>query len=270
LVMKAAANHLAGVTLELGGKSPVVIDRRVNMAQVAKRLAWAKLLNAGQICVAPDYIFVHEDDREAFLSEIQRVFRQLYGAHPNESNDYQRIITPHHARRIEGLISEAVAGGARLVLGGQDRPEDCYIEPTVLTDIPVGASILDEEIFGPVMPVLTYRSLDEVVSFARARPIPLTINIYSRRRRTIRRLMRDIPSGTVSINQGVVHVGHSGLPFGGLGNSGVGVSHGEAAFHSFTHQRGVYQQILPGAVELLRAPYTAFSRRLVRFVLRWL
>lgn len=268
-VMAAAAAHPCSVTLELGGKSPVIVDETADAAVAARRLVWAKLLNAGQICVAPDYVFVHAAQRDAFLSALQSAIPREYGADPSASPDYQRIVNQRHTERIGGLIDDALAGGARALVGGEVRPDQCYVAPTVLLDVAPSAQILEEEIFGPVLPVLVYDDIETVMQAIESRPTPLALYIYSKSRRNISAISARLQSGGVSINNSVVHVSSTSLPFGGLGNSGVGVGHGEFGFREFTHFRGMYQQLIPGAAELLTPPYRDFKRRIIAFVLRW-
>lgn len=270
LVMAAAAAHPCSVTLELGGKSPVVVDETANAAVAARRLVWAKFVNAGQICVAPDYVLVHASKKAAFLEAVQEAIHREYGASPADSADFQRIVNARHTERIGGLVDEAKAGGATVLTGGEVDASRCYVAPTVLVDVATDAQIMQEEIFGPVLPVLVYEEIEEAMRLIESRPTPLALYIYSRSRRNIRQLLDRLQSGGVSINNSVVHVSSTSLPFGGLGNSGVGVGHGEWGFHEFTHYRGVYQQLIPGASELLTPPYTDFKRRLIRAVLRWL
>jgi aldehyde dehydrogenase (NAD+) len=268
--MAAAAAHPCSVTLELGGKSPVVVDETANAEVAARRLVWAKFVNAGQICVAPDYVLVHTSKKAAFLEAVQEAIRQEYGASPADSADFQRIVNARHTERIGGLVDEAKAGGATVLTGGEVDASRCYVAPTVLVDVATDAQIMQEEIFGPVLPVLVYEEIEEAMRLIESRPTPLALYIYSRSRRNIRQLLDRLQSGGVSINNSVVHVSSTSLPFGGLGNSGVGVGHGEWGFREFTHYRGVYQQLIPGASELLTPPYTDFKRRLIRAVLRWL
>ena len=269
LVMAAAARIPCSVTLELGGKSPVFVLPDARISEVAETLAWAKTANAGQICVAPDYVLVHSSQRDALVDAVAAAIARLY-PDGTQSPDYQNIVAPHHATRLRSAIDEAVAGGARLAYtapGGETGP--CSVAPTVLTDLPPGCSLLEEEIFGPVLPVVTYTDLDEAVAFVRARPIPLALYIFGRSRRSIRSILSRVPSGNASINAAVVHVSSTSLPFGGLGPSGIGSGHGRYGFDEFTHSRGMYQQVLPGAAGLLRPPYTPARRKLADFLLRW-
>lgn len=270
LVMAAAAKHPCSVTLELGGKSPAIVDASANLDQAARRIAWAKLVNAGQICVAPDYLLIPSNLRDDFVKRLIRAMREYYGANPKESPDFQRIVNPRHAHRIAGLIEDAVERGARIVHGGNSDPESAYVAPTILVDVPRDSAILQEEIFGPVLPILTFNDELEVVAEVNSRPTPLALYIYSRRRRAIRRWLQQMTSGGAAINQSVVHVGHHSLPFGGKGNSGIGVGHGLYGFREFTHERGMFQQVLPSAADALTPPYSPWKRKLINFVLRWI
>ena len=270
IVMAAAAKHPCSVTLELGGKSPAIVDESADLKVVARRLAWGKCVNAGQICVSPDYALVPTSLRDAFVDALRSAMIAQYGPDPAKSPDYQRIVNSRHAARIAGLIQDAVDRGARVAHGGQVDPERAYIAPTILVDVPRDALILSEEVFGPVLPVLTYDHELDLVAEVESRPTPLALYLYSVQRKKVRRLLNRLQSGGAAINQSVVHVGHRALPFGGHGNSGIGAGHGHYGFLEFTHQRGVYQQILPSAAEALAPPYTEWKRKLIRAVLRWL
>lgn len=270
IVMRAAAKHPCSVTLELGGKSPVIVDDLKSLKSTAKKIAWAKLSNAGQICVAPDYVFIPSHRKEEFLQALKNAMIELYPGGLEENKDFQRIAAPHHAERIGKLVNDAVDRGATLLHGGSVNTEKCWVEPTILSDVDANASILEEEIFGPVLPVVTYQSLDEVVSFINERPTPLALYIYSKRKKFIREVLDQVQSGGASINNCVIHVSSNHLPFGGLGNSGIGSGHGEHGFREFTHYRGVYEQHFDGAGALLMPPYTQWKTKLVDRLLRWL
>lgn len=270
LVMAAAAEHPCSVTLELGGKSPAIVDPSADLKQSASRIAWGKCVNAGQICVSPDYALVPTHQRDAFVEAMTKAMEGMYSKNPEGAEDYQRIVNSRHAARIAGLVQDAVDRGARIAHGGQFDVKEAFIAPTILVDVPKDAAILEEEIFGPVLPVLTYDSTEDVVETIASRPTPLALYIYGKHRKRTRYYVQRLQSGGVAINQSVVHVGHQALPFGGLGNSGIGSGHGHYGFREFTHERGVYQQVLPSAAEFLSPPYSPWKRRLVGWVLRWL
>jgi aldehyde dehydrogenase (NAD+) len=270
VVMSAAAKIPCSVTLELGGKSPVIIDKSADIKATAKRIAWAKLSNAGQICVAPDYILVHESKRDELVEALKQAMDTLYPNAASKSRDYQRIVHPRHAERIQALIVDAKERGAKVVKGGQVDVQACEVAPTLLVDVPGDSHVLQEEIFGPILPILTWNEPDEAIAFILARPTPLALYLYGSRRRLTARFVDEIPSGGVSINNSVIHVSSTDLPFGGLGSSGIGSSNGEFGFREFTHFRGMYAQRWSGLGPLLMPPYTSKKTRLVDFALRWL
>jgi len=270
IVMAAAAKIPCSVTLELGGKSPVIMDSSANIKASAKRIAWAKLSNAGQICVAPDYILVHESKRDELVEALKQAMDALYPNADSKAQDYQRIVHPRHAERIQGLITDAKERGAQVVQGGQVDVQGCEVAPTLLVDVPADSQILQEEIFGPVLPIVTWKEPEEAIAFIRARPTPLALYLYGKKRSLTRRFIEEIPSGGVSINNSVIHVSSTDLPFGGLGSSGIGSSNGVYGFREFTHYRGMYAQRWAGFGPALMPPYTQRKSRLIDIVLRWL
>ena len=270
LVMRAASQHPCSVTLELGGKSPVIVDDRIDLESVAKKVAWAKLSNAGQICVAPDYVLIPSVRKSAFVDALKQAMMELYPGAMDTNKDFQRIVAPHHAERIARLVDDAVARGAEVHVGGAHDPQQCFVHPTVLSNVDGQSEILEEEIFGPVLPIVTYDSLDEAVDFVNERPTPLALYVFSKRKAFVNDVLNRIQSGGVSINNCVLHVSSTHLPFGGLGNSGIGSGHGAFGFTEFTHLRGVYEQRIDGAGALLMPPYTAWKTKLIDRLLRWL
>lgn len=270
IVMKAAAQHPCSVTLELGGKSPVIVDDMKSLKDAAQKIAWAKLSNAGQICVAPDYVFVPAHRKEDFVRAVKQAMLDMYPGDIEGNKDFQRIVAPHHAERISKLVDDAIARGAKQELGGPSAAGKCLVPPTILTGIDPDAAVLEEEIFGPVLPIVTYESFEEVERFVNARPTPLALYIFSKRKRFVDRVLSQIQSGGACINNCVIHVSSNHLPFGGLGNSGIGSGHGKYGFDEFTHMRGVYEQRFDGAGALLMPPYTAWKTKLIDRLLRWL
>ena len=270
IVMKAAAQHPCSVTLELGGKSPVIVDDLKSMKDAAKKIAWAKLSNAGQICVAPDYVFVPTHRKDDFISAVKQAMMEMYPGEINGNKDFQRIVAPHHAERISKLVDDAVARGAKMELGRGAEADACFVPPTILTGVDPNAAVLEEEIFGPVLPILTYDAFEEVEQFVNARPTPLALYVFSKRKSFVSNVLSEIQSGGACINNCVIHVSSNHLPFGGLGNSGIGSGHGEYGFTEFTHLRGVYEQRFDGAGALLMPPYTAWKTKLIDRLLRWL
>jgi aldehyde dehydrogenase (NAD+) len=264
IVMKAAAEHLTSVTLELGGKSPAVVDRTANIGEAAKKIAWGKFFNCGQICIAPDYALVHESVRDEFLDKLRASVAALGDA----SRGW--IVNDRHAARVQRLIDGALAAGAEAVTGGNVNGRE--IAPTILTGVPSDAAVMQEEIFGPVLPVLTYRTLGEAFDVIESREHPLVLYIFSRDRAVARDIVRHTRAGGTAINHTLIHFYQLDLPFGGVGNSGVGKSHGFAGFEAFTNPRGILDQRLPfSAIELLYPPYTGKLKQfLIDFTVRWL
>lgn len=270
IVMRAAAEHPCSVTLELGGKSPVIVDESAPLKATAKKIAWAKLSNAGQICVAPDYIFVPRAMETEFAEAVKNAMTELYPGIVADNPDYQRIVKDVHAERLLELIDDAVSKGATVAHGGQSDAEACLVHPTILSDLSPDSKIMEEEVFGPVLPIIPYDDVEEAVKAINSRPIPLALYIYSKRSRFVSHLLNSIQSGGASINNSVIHVSSNHLPFGGQGNSGIGSGHGEYGFREFTHMRGVYEQRVDGAASLLMPPYTAWKTKLIDRLLRWL
>ncbi|HJV69635.1 aldehyde dehydrogenase family protein [Ideonella sp.] len=276
IVMAAAAQHLTSVTLELGGKSPTIVDESADLAQAAQLIMWGKLTNAGQTCVAPDHVFVHRSVSERFVQLCREAIAARYGQTPDAiagSPDLARMITPRHAQRVGALVDEAVARGARVAAGGEHTTEARYVAPTLLTDVPAEAAISHEEIFGPVLPIEAYDDLDEVIRRVNAAPKPLALYVWSRDRRVAERVIEQTSSGGVCLNLCVQQYAHAGLPFGGVNNSGIGNAHGVFGFKAFSHERAF---LAAGPVTLLKwffPPYTKLSARLSRLLvqsLKWI
>ncbi|HJW43264.1 MAG TPA: aldehyde dehydrogenase family protein [Geothrix sp.] len=268
-VMKAAAEHLASVTLELGGKSPVLVDADANLREAARKVAWGKGLNAGQTCVAPDYVLVHTRVHDSFVNELKGAFEAFYGASTEArraSPDLARIINDQHFTRIQALLS----GSAALVaFGGEADAATRYIGPTVLTDVSPSAPIMQEEIFGPLLPVLRVEDMDEAVAFVNARPKPLALYVFSGSGRSAGALLARTTAGGGCINDTVLHFVHTGLPTGGVNTSGFGKAHGRHGFEAFSNARGILRQPTRlSAIQLMYPPYTGFVRRMIDLTLK--
>lgn len=236
-VMAAAAEHLTPVTLELGGRSPVILAPDADVELAAARIAWGKFLNAGQTCVAPDHVWVPEGMAEPFVAALARQITRFYGENPLAGEGLPRIVNRRHFDRLAGLLS-----GGRIAVGGQTDPEGLRIAPTVLVDVPEGSPVLEEEIFGPILPVLLYRSLPELVEAQRQKPRPLALYLFTRSRSVERAVLEALPFGGGCVNDTVVHLADPRLPFGGVGNSGMGACHGKAGFDAFTHEKSVLKK----------------------------
>ena len=241
-VMRAAAEFLTPVTLELGGKSPVIIGEDADLKLAARRLAWGKFLNAGQTCVAPDHVWVPEGMRDALVEELGKQIRALYGENPLESPDLPKIVNEKHFNRVNGLIQRE-----KTAIGGKSDPVTRRIEPTVLVDVTETDAVMGDEIFGPVLPILTYTDLEELLARQQQKPRPLALYLFTRDRRAEERILRMVPSGGVCVNDTVVHLANPNVPFGGVGASGMGACHGKAGFDTFTHYRTVVRR---GALDL--------------------
>jgi aldehyde dehydrogenase (NAD+) len=257
-VMKAAAEHLASVTLELGGKSPAIVDETADVARAASRIAWGKFVNAGQTCVAPDYVLVHESQERAFIDGTVEHVARMYGPTDEDRRrtpDFARMIDAGHFSRIGALLEATVRGGAHVETGGKGDPGERYIAPTVLSNVDFDAPIMSEEIFGPVLPVIPFTSLDDALARVNARPKPLALYAFSRRAEVIERILRGTSAGGTLVNDTVLHVANPSLPFGGVGESGLGSYHGFFGFKAFSHERAVMRQTRLSLAPLLAPPY---------------
>jgi aldehyde dehydrogenase (NAD+) len=230
-----AAEQLVPVTLELGGKSPCIVDTNVNLETAAARIVWGTFTNAGQTCIAPDYVLVHEDRKAALLQAMQAAIRRFYGADPRTSRDYGRIIT---AKRFDTLCRFLQQG--TIVTGGQTDAAERYIAPTILDDVSVDQPVMQEEIFGPILPVFSYRTHEEAIAFIQRHPHPLALYIFSSNRK-VQDLYSQLLFGGACINNTLLHVGNMRLPFGGVGYSGMGQYHGRFSFDTFTRPKAILQ-----------------------------
>ncbi|MEL6901318.1 MAG: aldehyde dehydrogenase, partial [Cyanobacteria bacterium J06606_4] len=237
IVMEAAAKQLTPVTLELGGKSPCIVDANVDVKVAAKRIVWGKYLNAGQTCVAPDYLLVHEKVKPALLSALQVVIREAFGDDPAQSPDLSRLVSDRQFDRVASLLE-----GEDILIGGQTDRAERFIAPTVLNNVSWDASVMQEEIFGPVLPVLSYQDIDSAIAQINARPKPLALYIFSRDEALQNHILSATSSGGACINDVFLHVAIWGMPFGGVGDSGIGAYHGKTSFDTFSHQKSVLKK----------------------------
>ncbi|PSR05600.1 MAG: aldehyde dehydrogenase family protein [Bacteroidetes bacterium SW_11_45_7] len=271
IVMKSAAEHLASVTLELGGKSPTIVDDTANLKEAANRIAWGKFLNCGQTCTAPDYLLLEQKLKDQFVDLLKQSTGTFFGDHPRETTDFSRIVNKKHYQRIKELIDDAVEKGANLAMGGEYDESQNYIAPTILTDVPLDAKIMHEEIFGPVLPVITCKSLQETLDIINDKEKPLALYIFSTNKKNIEEVMSRTYSGGALINDTVLHVTHPNLPFGGINNSGIGNAHGWYGFRAFSHERAVMKQpSFFNSVNLMYPPYNTVARKMINFTLKWL
>jgi aldehyde dehydrogenase (NAD+) len=259
VVMEAAAKHLTPVTLELGGKSPAIVDDDVKLDVAARRIAFGKYLNAGQTCVAPDYVLVSESRIDDLVEGIRTAIRDFYGADPAASSDYARIVNQQHFGRLEGLLASGTP-----VIGGETRPGERYIAPTVLQDVDPDSPVMAEEIFGPILPVLPVAGIDEAIRFVNDRDRPLALYVFSESHAAQDRVLAETSSGGACVNATVMHVAVPQLPFGGVGTSGMGAYHGKESFDVFTHRKSVLAKPTRPDPRLAYPPYTKWKERLIR------
>ena len=269
LVMRAAAKHLSSVTLELGGKSPTIVDETADVDTAAARIAHGKWSNAGQICIAPDYVLVHHSREAELVAALRRCLTEFYGEQPQQSAAYARMVNGRHFERVRAYLADAVERGATVVAGGGVHAASDYIAPTLLTNVPADCQVMTEEIFGPLLPIRTYRRLDEAINHINAGEKPLALYLFSKRQAHIDRVLAETRSGGVCINHSAMHFYNNHLPFGGANNSGTGSDHGWFGFEAFSNRKAVYRQLFPGPTSLLTPPYTGWKRWIIEQTLRW-
>ena len=233
-IMELAAKTLTPVTLELGGKSPCIVDSSANLDYAAKKIAWSKIMNAGQTCVAPDYVLVHKSIKDVLIEKLKLNFKNMLGSDPSKSPDYGRII---NVKRFQKLISFLKEG--KIVSGGRHSEQDLYIEPTILDQVSIQDHVMTEEIFGPILPILTYENRDEVVDWVEKNPFPLSLYIYADDKEVSDFYISRLRFGGCCINNGLIHLGNPNLPFGGVGPSGTGQYHGKYGFENFTRPKAI-------------------------------
>ncbi|NQV77679.1 MAG: aldehyde dehydrogenase family protein [Lutibacter sp.] len=269
IVMAAAAKHLTSVTLELGGKSPTIIDETASIKTAAKRIAWGKFVNAGQVCIAPDYLYVHESKQDELVTEFKKVVHTFYGDSANNSTNYAQIVNLSHKERVGIMLEEAKKEGAMVVCGGTIDAHSNYIEPTILTNVSMESSVMQNEIFGPILPIIPYKNISEVVAAINAKEKPLALYVYSKSKTNTNYILKNTRAGGTCINNNAIHFFNNNLPFGGSNNSGIGKSHGVFGFQEFSNARGVLKQHIPGALEMLMPPYTNFKETLINLTIKW-
>ncbi|MGB3295449.1 MAG: aldehyde dehydrogenase [Phormidesmis sp.] len=241
VVMRAAAEHLTPVTLELGGKSPCIVTADADITVAAKRIVWGKCLNAGQACVAPDYLLVQKSVKERLLAAIAQTTRDFFGEDMAKSPDYGRIVSDRHFQRLQTLMTDALAAGEK-VIGGQSDADTRYMALTVIDQVPPTAKAMQEEIFGPILPVLTYEVLEEAIAFINQRPKPLALYLFSTDGAQQQVVQAQTSSGALCFNETMTHYTMQDLPFGGVGQSGIGSAHGKAGFDTFSHYKSVLKK----------------------------
>lgn len=271
IVMTAAAKHLSSVTLELGGQNPVIIDESARMKDTAERLIYGKFLNVGQSCVSPNYVFVPRNRAQELCNALIRELSLRYPGDKRENPDFGRLIHPRHFKRVEALLTDALKKGADVIDGGQTDAAGSFVAPTILSNVTPDMALLSNEIFGPILPIVTYDDIDTVIAHINAGDKPLALYVFSNNKKNINYILNNSSSGTVAINETTLQFFNNHLPFGGANFSGIGKAHGHAGFLAFSNQRSVLIQKggFTGTA-FVRPPYTSFVQRFVAFILRFL
>ena len=263
IVMTAAAQHLTPVTLELGGKSPCIVDETADLTLAAKRIIWGKYINAGQTCVAPDYILCHESVKEKLVEALKEQVRRFWGTEPLKNPELPRIVNRKHFDRLCGYLANG-----QVEIGGHTSEETLQMEPTVLSGVSWDDAVMQEEIFAPVLPVIAYDSIDEALAFVSGREHPLALYLFSEDPALQKRVLASVPFGGGCINDTIVHLATSRMGFGGVGHSGMGSYHGKKSFDTFSHEKSVLQKSTRIDMPVRYMPYTPLKDRLLRVFLR--
>lgn len=263
LVMEKASAHLTPVTLELGGKSPCIIDRTANLKLAARRLVFGKYLNCGQTCVAPDYVLVEREVKEVFLEYVKKEIRKQFGKRPLQNPSYGKMVNRKHFDRVLNLIDRE-----KLACGGESNAQTLQIAPTVLQEVAETDAVMQEEIFGPVMPVLTVENMDAAYAFVKSRPQPLALYIFTSDQTTEERFLREVPFGGGCVNDTIIHLATSNMGFGGVGNSGMGSYHGKKSFETFSHEKSIVKKYTWLDMPMRYQPYNRVKEKLVRMFVK--
>ena len=272
IVMEAASKNLSGVTLELGGKSPVIIDGTGNTQEIAEKIAWGKTLNCGQTCIAPDYILIQKKEIETFISHFKTNVNKFYNPNDNGLNnasEYGRIVDEKNFNRVEKLLKDAIKKGAKIEFGGQLKKEEKFMEPTLLTNVNTEMLIMQEEIFGPLLPIITFEKNSDVINFLQKMPSPLAIYIMSGKKKNIQYFLDNTVSGGVGINELMLTPVNPNLPFGGVNNSGIGKSGGKHSFDDFSNPKGVVKKNFGNTLKLVYPPYKKGVFKYFKTIVRW-
>ncbi len=269
IVMKAASEHLTSVTLELGGKSPTIIDDSANLEKAVEKIIFGKFTNAGQTCIAPDYVLLKSDLKPKFTELFKSKIKTFYSENAESSNSYCRIVNQKHFERLVSYIEEAKQNKSVIASGGRYHPTDNFIEPTLVFDARENSKLMQDEIFGPILPVKTYSNIQETVEYINSKEKPLALYMYSKNKKNIEFVMNNTRAGSGCINHNLLQFLNHNLPFGGSNNSGIGKSHGFFGFEAFSNRRSMMKQHTIGATDLLTPPYTGFKQKLIDLTLKW-
>ena len=268
-VMAAAARNLTSVTLELGGKSPVIIDKSANIKKTVGSIAWGKFTNNGQTCIAPDYLYIHESIKDEVVAEMTACVKKQYGLgnDARDNSDYCQVVNTAHHGRISALLKDAKANGGKVLIGGEMVKAGRFIAPTMIEGMSEDSAIMQEEIFGPILPIITFSDLDEAVAYVNSKPKPLALYIYAQDQGAINKVLQETSAGDTCVNQTMMHFLHQNLPFGGVNNSGIGKSGGVWGFRAFTHERSVLVEKF-SAASMLHPPYTPKVLKMIKQTMR--
>ncbi|MBP9925405.1 MAG: aldehyde dehydrogenase family protein [Cyclobacteriaceae bacterium] len=270
IVMKAAAENLTSVTLELGGKSPTIIDETADLEKAALRLATGKWFNNGQVCIAPDYVLVHEKVANKFMEQLKSTLHNHYGEDPSHSESYNRIVNHRHFKRLEGYLNDALDKGAKIEFGGKTDSTQDYLSPTIVSNVPIDSDLWNKEIFGPILPFVVYTELQEAIDKINSKERPLALYIFSKNKKNVEQIIKNTRAGGTCINNTSLHFFNNNLPFGGVNNSGIGKGNGFFGFESFSNPRAILKQWAPiNGLDGLAPPYTASKQRLVDLTIKW-
>ncbi len=263
IVMEKAAKHLTPVSLELGGKSPCIIDKSASLKIAARRIAFGKYLNAGQTCIAPDYIFIHNSIKEEFIEYFKETLIEQYGNNPLKSQYLCKIINQKHYSRLKELLNKQ-----NIIIGGKYDDETLKISPTVIDNVTYSNKIMEDEIFGPVLPILVYNEIEEVIYYINTNPSPLALYLFTNQKEVENKILKSCNFGGGCINDVIVHFANENLPFGGVGESGMGAYHGKNSFDTFTHYRSLIKKSNLVDIKFRYAPYTSFKEKIIKWYLK--
>lgn len=254
IIMVAAAKNLTPVTLELGGKNPCIVDVDIHLEHTARRIIWGKFINAGQTCIAPNYILVDKRIKDKLLVNLEKCLKEFYGEHPETSPDYARIINQNNFDRLVNLLQNLLQDG-EILIGGETKASELYIAPTIINNVSFTDPIMQEEIFGPILPIVEYTDIEEAITGINSQPKPLTLYLFSQNKNLQQKILQTTSSGAVCLNETVIHFTVPSLPFGGVGNSGIGSYHGKASFDTFSHYKSVLKNPFWLDIKLRYPPY---------------
>jgi aldehyde dehydrogenase (NAD+) len=273
IIMAAAAKNLTSITLELGGKSPVIVDETANIKDAAKKLTWGKFLNCGQTCIAPDYVLVHRRKREALVTTLKNNIEEYFNNNKQgieASEDYSRLVDSRHLRELQEVLNDATGKGAKIEFGGEINSEGKYFSPTILTEVSLGSKVLQDEIFGPILPIIEYNDLNEAIELINSKPKPLALYLFTTSNKNKQKILSETTSGGLNINDNVIQFSHLNLPFGGVNNSGIGKSHGYHGFMAFSNKKSILEQRIGlTGISLFYPPYNKWVKNIVQFAVRF-